>query len=173
MPHRRSNVEIAVGLFGEEVARKRVGARPASAAAVSERAFSAAAVIIIGILERFERRMILIDVDDRIVREPPADDRKKAGREDFPIVPDEHNAAPVGHAQRRAPVPMSMSNRGLIGVLVFRRLRLHCGGKRGIRKTRPVLRRGCRRAALFHDESAVMGRFGRAHGVGLRLGMPV
>ena len=46
--------------------------------------------------------MILVDVDDRVVRETAADDRQESGGEDLADMAAAHDSSAVGHAQRRA-----------------------------------------------------------------------
>ena len=68
-------LEITIGLLCERVAVDGVGARATAAADMPELARAADSLVIIRVLQRVEERVILIDVDDGILREASADDR--------------------------------------------------------------------------------------------------
>ena len=92
----------AVRLGGQGVAGDGVGSGTAAAADVAVFADAAVALELVGVLQLAERRVVLVDVHDRVVRKLPAAQRQEAGGVDFALVVDEHHASAVGDAQRGA-----------------------------------------------------------------------
>ena len=121
--------------------------------------------------------MVLVNVDDRVFRETTANDRKETGREDFAVVPDEHNPATVRDSERRSRTMRTSDFRGggfrfLVDRRVLR-IHLHRRGEARVREVRAVFRRRERVASLLQDVTAVVRRFGRLDRERFRKGMTV
>src|SRR5574340_390963 len=136
----------AIRLRLQRIAGHGIGPGTAAAADLAVLANAAAALEPVGVAQREQCRVALIDLDDRVLRKTAATERQKSRRIDLARVTDEQDALAVADAQRGA----VSAPTGAVHV---------------------ALGTGQRVAALLEHEPAIVRGLGGFHGIGPRVGM--